>query len=266
MASVTYLAGLAPGAIFRVAMAIAFHASGDAIPDVCRRVVLRTNPRGAKAECVFTDGTSILLSNLLTSFIHPGDEVRFPLALEAAPVGAEINIRNRKRIAERQEIFQTTIGNTTQPRKDKRGNLYVLSEVVSPVLGVSAIHLRCETLRDYFYVGNRNCEFDCQPSFYELLQSSPKASVTELRLGFRLRSLELRAASKPFAYLATLERAFNILGRSAASDVSSLRESFLETAQPSTPLECSRSCRKQRLNLYEHPCEDLCFIKITRFT
>ena len=194
-------------------MATGLAATGAATPEICRRLVLRTQPRGAKAECVFTDGTSILLSNFMASFIRPGDEVRFPLAFEAARVGAEINIRNTKRIAGRQEIFQTTIGYATQPRKDKRGNLYVLSEVVSPVLGVSAIHLRCETLRDYFYVGDRNCAFDRQPSFYELLQSSLKASVTELRLAFRLRSLELRAASKPSTYLATLERAFNILGR-----------------------------------------------------
>jgi len=194
-------------------MAIALHAGGAATRDVCRRLVLRTNPKGAKAECVFTDGTSILLSSFLASFIHSGDEVRFPLVLETAPVAAEIQIRNAKRITGRREIYQTAIGYAMQPRKDKRGNLYVLAEVVSPCLGISAVQLRCETLRDYFYVGNRNRAFDRQPSFYELLRSSPKASLTELRLAFRLRSLEFRAASKSSRELATLERAFNIVGR-----------------------------------------------------
>jgi hypothetical protein len=194
-------------------MATAPAATGAAIPEVCRRLVLRTRPRGAKAECVFTDGTSVLLSSFLASFIRPGDEVRFPLALEAAAVGTEIQIRNTKRVTGSREIFQATIGYAMQPRKDKRGNLYVLAEVVSPCLGVSAVHLRCDTLRDYFYAGSRNCAFDRQPSFYELLRSSPKASLTELRLAFRLRSLELRAASESSRELATLERAFNIVGR-----------------------------------------------------
>ena len=162
---------------------------------------------------MFTDGTSILLSSFLASFIHRGDEVRFPLVLEAAPVAAEIQIRNAKRITGRREIFQAAIGYARQPRKDKRGNLYVLAEVVSPCLGISAVQLRCETLRDYFYVGNRNRAFDPQPSLYELLRSSPKASLTELRLAFRLRSLELSAASKSSRDVAALERAFNILGR-----------------------------------------------------
>src|SRR5712664_1184623 len=194
-------------------MAIALHASGAAIPDVCRRVVLRTIPRGAKAECVFTDGTSILLSNLLASFIYPGDEVRFPLKLEAATAAAEIQVRDTKRITGRREIFQADIAYATQPRKDKRGDLFVLAEVVGRCLGISTIQLRCETLRDYFYAGSRNCPFDRQPSLYEVLRSSPKASLTELRLAFRLRSLELRTASRSFHDLATLERAFNIVGR-----------------------------------------------------
>src|SRR5258707_5573655 len=99
-------------------MAFALHASGGGIPDVCRRLVLRTNMRGAKAECVFTDGTSILLSNFLASFIHPGDEVRFPLAIEAAAAAVDIQIRNTKRITGRRENFQADIGYATQTGKD----------------------------------------------------------------------------------------------------------------------------------------------------
>jgi hypothetical protein len=149
----------------------------------------------------------------LASFVHPGDEVRFPLAHETAAVAVEIQICNTTRITGRREILQAAIGYATQPRKDKQGNLYVLAEVVSPSLGISAVQLRCATLRDYFYVGNRHCAFHRQPSFYELLRSTPSASLTELRLAFRLRSLELRAASASAHEFATLERAFNMLGR-----------------------------------------------------
>jgi hypothetical protein len=196
-----------------LAMAIALHASGTAKPDVCQRLVLRTDPRGTKTECVFTDGTSILLSNFLASFIHPGDEVLFPLMLGAPTLGAEIQIRNTKRATGRREVFQAAIGYATQPRKDKRDNLFVLTEVVGSNLGISNIHLRCELLRDYFYIGNRYRALGRQPSFYELLRSSPKASPAELRIAFRLRSLELRAARASSRELGTLERAFNILGR-----------------------------------------------------
>ncbi len=92
-------------------------ASGAAIPDVCRCLVLRTNPRGAKAECVFTDGTSILLSSILASFIHPGDDVRFPLTIEVPAAPTEIQVRNTKRITGRPEIFQADIGYAAQPAR-----------------------------------------------------------------------------------------------------------------------------------------------------
>src|SRR6266403_5491631 len=46
----------------------------DALPSVCQRKVVTTNPTGAKTECVFADGTSILVSNFLASFLRAGDD------------------------------------------------------------------------------------------------------------------------------------------------------------------------------------------------
>ncbi len=78
-------------------------------------------------------------------------------------------------------------------------------------MGISVINLRCEALRDYFYVGNRRRGWERQSSFHELLQVNPKVSPAELRLAFKLRALELHAAHAPIGDLRALERAFNIL-------------------------------------------------------
>ena len=85
--------------------------------------------------------------------------------------------------------------------------------VCGPSLGISAIHLRCEALRDYFCVGDRRRAWDRQPSFYELLRVSPSVLPAELRLAFKLRSLELHTARAPTGDLRALERAFNILAQ-----------------------------------------------------
>jgi len=61
-------------------------------PEVCRRTVAGTLGKGDKVECLFTDGSSILLSNFLASFIRRGDEVRFPLTLGKTSAGAELHI------------------------------------------------------------------------------------------------------------------------------------------------------------------------------
>jgi hypothetical protein len=182
-------------------------------PNVCQRLVLRTKPKGGKTECVFADGTVILVSNFLAFFIRAGDELLFPVELQAVDAGTQIYIRNTNPEERRRDVFQAEIGYATQPRKDRRDNLFVAAEVCGPSLGISAIHLRCETLRDYFDVDDRRCPWDRQPSFYELLRVNPNVSPAELRLAFKLRNLELRAAHAPTGDLRALERAFNTLAQ-----------------------------------------------------
>src|SRR5258708_33107811 len=178
-------------------MSVAVSVKTHALPNVCLRRVVKTNPKGAKTECVLTEGNSILVSNFLASFIRAGDELFFPLGHEAAAAGTQIYIRKTHPEERRWDVFQAEIGYATQPRKDKRNNLFVSAEVPDAQLGISAISLRCEALRDYFYVGNRRRGWDRQSSFYELLQVNPKMSPAELRLAFKPRTLELSTAHPP---------------------------------------------------------------------
>jgi hypothetical protein len=185
----------------------------DALSNVCQRRVAKTNPKGTKTECLLADGTSILVSNFLASFISAGNELLFPLGHEAAAAGTQIYIRKTHPEEGRWDVFQAEIGYATQPRKDKRNNLFVSAEVPDSQLGISAISLRCDALRDYFYVGNCRRGWGRQSSFYELLRVNPKVSPAELRLAFKLRTLELRTTHAPTGDLRALERAFNILAR-----------------------------------------------------
>src|SRR5467141_2290328 len=194
-------------------MGVPLQARISPLRSVRQRKVLKTNPKGVNTECVFTDGTSILVSNFLASFIRAGDELLFPLGHEAAAAGTQIYIRKTHLEERRWDVFQAEIGYATQPRKDKRNNLFVSAEVPDSQLGISAISLRCEALRDYFYVGNRRRWWDRQSSFYELLRVNPKVSPAELRLAFKLRTLELRTTHAPTGDLRALERAFNVLAR-----------------------------------------------------
>src|SRR6266481_712275 len=193
-------------------MGVALQARINPSRNVCQRKVVKSNPKGVKIECVFADGTSILLSNFLASFIRAGDELLLPLDLEATAADTDIYIRHNPE-KRKQDFFQASIGYATQPRKDRRDNLFVSAEIHDSRLGISSINLRCEALRDYFYVGNRRRAWDRQASFYELLRVNPKVSPTELRLAFKLRTLELRTAHAQIGDLRTLERAFNILAR-----------------------------------------------------
>jgi hypothetical protein len=154
-----------------------------------------------------------LVSSFLASFIRTGDELRFPLDFESADSATELYIRATEPEEKRPDVFQAEAGYVTQPRKDRRDNFFVAAEVRDSCLGISAINLRCETLRDYFYVGNRRRSWDRQPSFYELLRVHSGVSLAELRIAFKLRSLELRTAHAATENLHALERAFNTLAQ-----------------------------------------------------
>jgi len=192
-------------------MAATVHAGALPESALCLRRVLKTVSKGDRIECAFTDGTSILLSKFLAAFIRSGDEVRFPVGMPDSV--SELYVRVPAQQPFRRDMLQVQVGYVTQPKKDKGGNFFVSAEPLGKQLGINHVHLRCEMLRDYFYVANRRCAWDKQPSFYELLGVKPDVSPVELRLGFKMRTLELRAAHASPQYLAAMERAFNILAR-----------------------------------------------------
>jgi hypothetical protein len=209
----SYLAKRLAGATVRVEMDVAIQARTNPLPNIFQRKVVKTHPKGANTECVFADGTSILVWNFLASLIRTGDNLLFALELETADSSTDIYVRNTNPGTKRRDLFQTRIRYTSKPRRDKRNNFFVSAEVSNPRLGISTIYLSSETLRDYFYVGNRHRAWDRQPSFYELLQVDRHASLAELRLTFKLRTLELRTVQTAHSNLGALERAFNILAR-----------------------------------------------------
>src|SRR4029077_18601919 len=110
-------------------------------------------------------------------------------------------------------LYQAPVGYATQPKLDKRQQHFVSAQVQDGNLGISAIVLPCEALREYFY---RLPQADAQAkrqSLYEILGVSSRAAPAEVRLAFKLRHLELTAACAPHPEQVAVERAFNILGQ-----------------------------------------------------
>lgn len=192
-------------------MSSAVQIKGKESASVVERMVVKTITGTTKTKCFFSDGTHIVVSNLLGSFIYAGDELHFPVDLQTADASTQIYIRDSNIQQRRDDAFQSGIGYATQPKRDKRGDLFVSAEVNGGGIGIRAIHLPCEVLKDHFYVGNRRRVWERQPSFYALLKVSANATPTDLRLAFKLRTLELRQAHAPVGEIRSAERAFNIL-------------------------------------------------------
>src|SRR6516162_3094736 len=119
------------------------------------------------AECVLVKGAPIRVAAFLAAYLGSGDEIQVPLG--SNQVGTEIHVRKNAASRRIREIYQAPIGYVTQPKEDKRKELFVAAQVLGSGLGITAVHLPCHLLRDYFYVGDRQPELRKQPTLYEIL-------------------------------------------------------------------------------------------------
>jgi hypothetical protein len=200
-------------------MAVSMEMRVNSAPEIAERVVLRLDSHGPGAKCVFADCGPLSLPNHVAPFIRVGDILQFPPNMFGGDEGVVVYVRKPKL---RHDLLFAEIDYAGRVLDCGRDGPLVTADVRNKALGIPAIHLRCDILRDYFYVGDRRRGWDQQPSFYELLRTEPSATPSEVRVAYRLRTLELRATRGSPADVRSLERAFNMLYESA------LRESYNE--------------------------------------
>jgi hypothetical protein len=164
---------------------------------------------GNATTCVLTGAGTICVSPFMGGFLRPGDEIEFSSEF-TAPVAKEVRV-TRAGGRRPSELYSAPIAYVTQPRQDKRQELFLHAEVASGALGIRSIHLPAAAVRDYFYRGDRQQTWDSSPTLYELLQVPASAFPGDLGLAYKLRRLELRSSHVHPSKHRDPERAFNIL-------------------------------------------------------
>ncbi len=188
-------------------------ASSSSPPTLCRERIAKIERKTERIECIFGNGSAILISPVLAAHVSVGDEIAFPLATPGAHTGTELYVGKASSASIPRDIYQVSIGYASQPRQDKRGEYLVSAKVLNGQLGISSIQIGSEALRDYFYVADRQGKWGRQRTLYQVLQATPSGSPAELRLAFKLRDLEVRASTAPKTECRALERAFNMLAQ-----------------------------------------------------
>jgi hypothetical protein len=169
---------------------------------------LRTD--GQSVKCILADGRSLLVSRCLGGLIFRGDAIEFALPDENSAIGTETLVRKTPG-SKKGDLYQAPIGYVSKPKEDRRGQFYSLAGVRNSSIGISAMRLNCNVIRDYFFSQRDARRRQEQPDFYELLKTTPSFSQAELRLAYKLRDLELWATHADPRELKAIERAFNIL-------------------------------------------------------
>jgi hypothetical protein len=171
--------------------------------------VLTITPERSKVVCGLCESREIALSGVVGSHVRVGDELLGSAALDSAATNEEIFIH--KPTQSKADVYQVKVGYAALPKQDKRGELFVRVEIVDSQLEINAVHIPCHVIRDYFFSANRSAPWSSQPSFYHLLHLPEDVRSHELRLGYRIRRIELRKKNASKIEMATVERAYNML-------------------------------------------------------
>jgi hypothetical protein len=173
--------------------------------------VLNIRPEPSKFVCRISDGREIVLSRLVGSNMQAGDEILVPTPANMNAADADREIYIHKPSFPKADVYQIKAGYAALPKQDRRGEFFVAVQVLGGQLGIDSVHIPCHVIRDYFFAANRNASWSSQPSFYYILHLPEDVKSEELRLGYRIRRIELRRENASKLDLATLERAYNML-------------------------------------------------------
>ena len=156
------------------------------------------------AQRVFRGGAEPSLPPLLVRFLRPGDTLAF---LAEGP--AEILIERRGHRSRPIQLLFATIGYAGLPKERESGSgFFVHADLPNCSTGPKALFLRGEDIRRYFSLRDGDAN---RKTLYDLLQVSDSVSLADLRVAWRVRSLELGITPANTPERSKLERAFNIL-------------------------------------------------------
>ena len=162
---------------------------------------------GPSVRCA-TDGEDILVPRIPASYLRPGDDIC--VGVPESPIRECLATQNGLRQRARQ-LYYGRIGYVAQPKADKRGEYFVRAEVLESALGIRALHLPNNAVRDYFYFFTPTPIGKRQPTLYEVLRARPTATPADLRLAYRICRLEHESDPAATPKIRNAERAFNLL-------------------------------------------------------
>lgn len=153
-------------------------------------------PDRTSIRCRLEDGTTAELPSILARFLQCKDQIEF---LGAPP---EILIQR----SGHRHLLHVEIGYAGLPKPGKSGESLIRADVRHGER-IKALFLSGIAVRRYFYM----LHGDEPQSLYDILHMPETATLDQLRVAWRIRSLELRAFNSKGRCLSFTERAFNVL-------------------------------------------------------
>jgi hypothetical protein len=166
--------------------------------------ISEVSPAPGRVQCsIQGDETAAEIPVFLGRFLRKYDRLTL-----LSPGNTEILVTREPPRTRSQRFLFATIGYASQPKASHRGGFFVRAELPNCSIKPKSLFLADGALRRYFYLLDND---NRGPSLYALLGAADTASPNDLRLAWRLRSVELDLARSEARSRAQIERAFNVL-------------------------------------------------------
>jgi hypothetical protein len=163
-------------------------------------------------RCSFSDGEAILVLPMVGRRLQPNDIVSI-LSTDSTNTSPNLLVK-RSGAARSTEMLFTTVGRAVAIPQRETGQCVEVEVPHSNAL--EKLYLSALAIREYFFAlagedspGNQ---------LYEALSTHSNATLTELRLAWRLKSIELALSGDQRIKKSHIERAFNILANPALKE------------------------------------------------
>jgi len=154
---------------------------------VCQRKVLKTNSKGVKTECVFTDGTTIVVSISWRPLFVRETTYSFLLNLRRLIRARDLHPQHISGV-KRRDLFQTRIGYASSHERTSGIISSFPPKFLNPRLGSQPSTAERGT-EGPFLRWQSPPRLGPATLFVRTLKSQPKRIPAELRLAFKLRTL-----------------------------------------------------------------------------
>lgn len=174
------------------------------------RTIVGVDLGGAEPRLILEDGSSLTVTRFLAGFFSKSDQIEFD-ALAECPAREILVARSTK--PRPSYLYLVPLTYVTQPKLDRREEYFLRADIPDGRLNIKQLILPNGAVRDYFYFSNRRRTGCGEQTLYELLGLGAQATMSDLRLAFKVRMLELEANSAAKSEVQVVERAFNLLAR-----------------------------------------------------
>jgi len=158
--------------------------------------VIEVLPGGGAIRCRFENGTTTELPSILARFLRCRDQVAF--------LGAATEVLIQR--SGQRQLLHVEIGYAGLPKPGKSGEALIRADL-RHCCRIKALFLSASAVRQYFFL----LDGDEPRSLYCVLGAQDAGTLDQLRVAWRMRSLELQAANAQARWFSLAERAFNVL-------------------------------------------------------